>query len=73
VGGVDSGVQTVYEHASFSRAKVLDQYPGVADLLAPVFNSLDLTTLQRLNASIAVEGNDVMQVARQYLTANGFI
>jgi len=69
----DRGVQPVYEPAPIIRAEVLDQYPEIADLLAPVFNSLDLTTLQRLNASIAVEGNDVMQVARQYLTENGFI
>ena len=42
-------------------------------LLEPVFASLDLTTLQTLNARIAVEGQDAKQVAAAYLKEKGFL
>ena len=42
-------------------------------MLEPVFASLDLTTLQTLNARIAVEGQDAKQVAAAYLKEKGFL
>ena len=69
----DRGVQPVYEPAPIVRAEILNEYPEITDLLAPVFQSLDLETLQALNSSIAVDGNDTAQVAQQYLVDNGFL
>jgi osmoprotectant transport system substrate-binding protein len=67
------GVQPVYEPAPLIRKEVLDQYPEIAGILKPVFESLDLVTLQTLNAKIAVEGLSAETVAREYLTEAGFL
>lgn len=67
------GVQPVYAPAPIVRAEVLDQYPEIEDVLSPVFRSLDLVTLQTLNAKIALEGQDAEDVAREYLTSEGFL
>jgi osmoprotectant transport system substrate-binding protein len=66
-------VQPVYEPAPIVRGEVLDQYPELATILEPVFQSLDLEKLQTLNARIAFEGQAAADVARDYLTANGFL
>lgn len=66
-------VQPVYEPAPIVRGEVLDQYPELATILEPVFQSLDLETLQALNAKIAFEGQAAADVARDYLTAKGFL
>jgi osmoprotectant transport system substrate-binding protein len=67
------GVQPVYEPAPTIRAAVLAKYPQIATLLAPVFQSLDLVTLQTLNSKIAVDGLDAKKVADDYLTQKGFL
>jgi len=67
------GVQPVYAPAPIVRGEVLDQYGEIEDVLAPVFLSLDLVTLQTLNAKIALEGQDAEDVAREYLTSEGFL
>jgi osmoprotectant transport system substrate-binding protein len=67
----DKGAQPVYEPAPVVRAAVLERHPAIRAALAPVFSSLDLTTLQRLNARIAVEGRPAAAVAREHLVAIG--
>jgi osmoprotectant transport system substrate-binding protein len=67
------GVQPVYEPAPIIRQEVLNQFPEIATILAPVFTSLDLVTLQSLNAKIAVEGRAASEVAVEYLKAKGFL
>src|SRR3546814_15907194 len=61
------GAQIVYEPAPTIRADVLDSHPEIREILEPVFASLDLETLQTLNAKIAVDGEDPRQVAAAYL------
>ncbi len=67
------GVQPVYEPAPIVRAEILERYPEIEDILNPVFESLSLTTLQRLNSQIAVEGRDAESVAREYLQEQGLL
>jgi osmoprotectant transport system substrate-binding protein len=67
------GVQLVYEPAPRVRSGVLAMYPEIADLLNPVFTSMDLVTLQTLNAKIAVEGIPARTVAEEWLKSEGFI
>jgi osmoprotectant transport system substrate-binding protein len=67
------GAQIVYEPAPVVRAAILDKYPAIKTVLEPVFASLDLATLQTLNARIAVEGQDAKQVAAAYLKEKGFL
>ena len=63
----DKGAQIVYAPAPVIRAAVLRQYPQIAGLLDPVFAGLTLAILQRLNAAIAVDGEDAGAVAADYL------
>jgi osmoprotectant transport system substrate-binding protein len=65
------GVQPVYAPAAVVRADVLARQPKIATLLAPLFKTLDTATLQRLNAQIALEGQDAKKVAAAHLKASG--
>ena len=67
------GIQPVYAPAPIVRADVLARFPTIKDALAPVFRSLDTSTLQALNAKIAIDGQDAKQVAATYLKDKGFI
>jgi osmoprotectant transport system substrate-binding protein len=67
------GVQPVYEPAPIVRKEVLDKHPEIASILKPLFESLDLVTLQNLNARIQVEGLDARKVAETYLKEKGFL
>ncbi len=67
------GVQPVYEPAPIVRGEIHERYPEIEGILAPVFESLSLTTLQELNSRIAVEGRDAETVARDYLQEQGFL
>lgn len=61
------GVQPVYQPTPIIRETVLKAYPEIRSLLKPVFESLNLETLQELNAKVAVEGAPDKAVARDYL------
>ncbi len=65
------GVQPVYQPAPVVRAEVLESYPKIREVLEPVFESLDLETLQRLNGEVAVNGAPAKTVARDYLDSLG--
>jgi osmoprotectant transport system substrate-binding protein len=53
--------------APIIRSEVLAKQPKIAAVLKPVFLSLTGPTLQKLNASIAIEGRDARKVAQDYL------
>ncbi|WP_372374117.1 ABC transporter substrate-binding protein [Vreelandella venusta] len=61
------GVQPVYQPSPVVRAEVLEAYPEIETLLNDVFVTLDLVTLQTLNADVAVNGFSPDQVASDYL------
>jgi osmoprotectant transport system substrate-binding protein len=69
----DKHVQPVYAPAPVVREATLAQYPQIAPLLAPVFAGLDLSTLRRLNAKIAVDGQEAAKVAESYLESQGLL
>lgn len=69
----DKGAQIVYAPAPVVREAVLQHYPQMAGLLDPVFASLNLASLQRLNARIAVDGEDAAAVAKSYLKSQHFL
>ncbi|MEE9398651.1 MAG: ABC transporter substrate-binding protein [Dehalococcoidales bacterium] len=66
-------VQPVYEPAPIVRSDIYNDYPELENILNPVFRTLDLETLQTLNAKIAYEGQDAAVVAGEYLKAKGFL
>lgn len=67
------GVQPVYEPAPRVRGEIMEKYPEIADILDPVFQSLNLETLQNLNSKIGVQGENPADVARGYLISKGFL
>ncbi len=69
----DKGVQPVYAPAPIIRESVLKENPKIADILKPIFQSLDLVTLQELNARVQVGGEAAKTVANDYLKSKGFI
>jgi osmoprotectant transport system substrate-binding protein len=69
----DKNVQPVYAPAPIIREAVLKENPKIADVLKPVFESLDLTTLQGLNARVQVGGEAAKAVATDYLKSKGFL
>ena len=69
----DKGVQPVYAPAPIVREAVLKENPKIAEILRPVFASLDLTTLQGLNARVQVGGEPAKAVATEYLKSKGFL
>lgn len=69
----DLHVQPVYEPAPLVREEIYKANPQIETILAPVFKSLDLVTLQSLNSMIAVEGRSAKEVAKEYLEKNAFL
>jgi len=69
----DKGVQPVYQPAPIIREEVLNEYPQIEELLAPVFEALTLETLQELNGRVQVGGEAASAVAEDFLTSNGFL
>lgn len=67
------GAQIVYEPAPVVRRPVLDRFPAMRAPLDAAFATLGLTTLQSLNAEIAVEGKPARAVARAHLARAGLI
>jgi osmoprotectant transport system substrate-binding protein len=69
----DKGVQPVYQPAPIIREPVLQANPQIEELLKPVFEKLDLVTLQTLNGRIQVGGEAAKDVAVDWLKQNGFL
>jgi len=69
----DKGVQPVYQPAPIVREAVLKKYPQIETLLKPVFEKLDLVTLQDLNGRVQVGGEPAKAVAEDFLKKNGFL
>lgn len=69
----DKGVQPVYQPAPIIREDALKQHPEIADLLKPVFEKLDLVTLQGLNGRVQLGGEPSKTVAEDFLKKNGLL
>lgn len=69
----DKNVQPVYAPAPIVREAVLKENPKIAEVLKPVFEALDLTTLQSLNARVQVGGEPAKAVATDFLKTKGFL
>lgn len=69
----DKHVQPVYQPAPIIREEVLKKNPKIEELLKPVFEKLDLTTLQELNGRVQLGGEPATAVAEDFLKKNGFL
>ena len=69
----DKNVQPVYAPAPIVRESALKENPKIGEILKPIFASLDLATLQKLNARVQVGGEPAKAVATDYLKSKGFL
>ncbi len=69
----DKGAQIVYAPAPVVREPVLQEHPEIRTVLDPAFATLTLETLQKLNAKIAVDGEEAGAVAASYLRSKNFL
>lgn len=69
----DKNVQPVYQPAPIVREAVLQANPQLSDLLKPVFEGLDLVTLQELNGRVQVGGEPAKAVAEDYLRSKNLM
>ncbi|MBP1887376.1 glycine betaine ABC transporter substrate-binding protein OsmF [Sinorhizobium mexicanum] len=69
----DKNVQPVYQPSPIIREAVLKENPQIEELLKPVFEKLDLVTLQELNGRVQVGGEPAKAVAEDFLKKNGFL
>lgn len=66
-------VPPVYLPTPVLAGAALKAWPRIPEILKPVFESLDLETLQKLNSAVSFKGEAPEAVARGYLEANGFL
>ncbi|PXY34863.1 glycine/betaine ABC transporter substrate-binding protein [Prauserella sp. PE36] len=55
------------------RKEFLDQYPQIADVMAPVTEALNNDEIIELNKRVDVDGEDPAKVARDWMIEKGFI
>lgn len=69
----DRQAQPVYQPAPIVRRAALEAEPRIATILDPIFATLDLETMRRLNGRIQVGGEPARAVAASYLREKGFL
>jgi len=69
----DQGFFLEYNAALTMRQEILDRYPAIADLMAPVSEALTNEEITALNAEVDVNGETEEDVARQWLEDNGLL
>ena len=60
----------VYNPSLNVRKEIIDEYPGIAAVFAPISEKLDSETLRELNAAVEINGESEEEVARQFLREN---
>jgi osmoprotectant transport system substrate-binding protein len=62
-----------YDAIYVLRPGLLDEYPSIAEALAPLLGSIDEATMTELNFKVEVEMEDPEDVAREYLVSVGLL
>jgi len=66
-------IPPVYQPAPVLRGELYRQYPEIEEILKPLFLTLNLETLQALNAKVTYEGLAARDVAQNYLVEQGLL
>ena len=69
----DKSFFPIYNPALNVSKEVIDEYPQITKLFAPISKKLTTEELQKLNAKVDVQGQLEDQVAEEWLSENGFI
>jgi osmoprotectant transport system substrate-binding protein len=62
-----------YRGALTMRAETLEEYPAIADIMAPISEALTDEVVTELNASVDVEGEQPEDVAQEWLESEGLL
>ncbi|MDH7579037.1 MAG: glycine betaine ABC transporter substrate-binding protein [Bacillota bacterium] len=63
----------VYNPAPVVRKEVFDRYPELAQILQKISSRLDTSTMIELNGEVDIEGKEVKDVAKKWLTEEGIL
>lgn len=69
----DKGVFPPYQGAPICRNEALEEYPELKEILNTLAGAVDDATIQDLNYQVDVEKRSVEDVAKEFLTNNGYI
>src|SRR5215210_8652560 len=69
----NKGFFPLYNPALTVNKKVLDDYPQIEKIFAPISKKLTTETLQSLNTQVDIDGQLPEDVAKKWLSDNGFI
>ncbi|MDQ3238000.1 MAG: glycine betaine ABC transporter substrate-binding protein [Actinomycetota bacterium] len=69
----DENFLPIYNPSLNVREEIMDDYPGIAEVLTPISRKLDNETLRGLNAAVDVDRERPEDVARQFLRENGLL
>ena len=66
-------IPPVFEPSVIVKTEVLDKHPEVKDIIEDVFKTLNLENLQKMNKKVVIDGLSPKDVAKEYLTKEGFL
>jgi osmoprotectant transport system substrate-binding protein len=69
----DKSFFPIYNPSLNVRKEVVDKYPEIKKIFAPISKKLTTETLQKLNAQVDIDGQLPEDVAQKWLSDNGFI
>lgn len=69
----DGGVFPPYHGAPLCRNEALEAYPELREIINSFAGAIDDSTMQELNYQVDVESRSVEDVAKEFLTQNGYI
>ena len=69
----DENFFAVYNPSIIMTEELLQEYPELEDLFAPISEELTTEALTQLNSQVDIEGKTPANVAEQWLRENGFI
>jgi osmoprotectant transport system substrate-binding protein len=69
----DKNFFPIYNPSLTVNKKVIEQYPQIKKIFAPISKKLTTDTLQKLNTQVDIDGQLPEDVAKKWLSDNGFI
>lgn len=66
-------IPPVFEPSVVLRAEVLERHPDIKDVINKIFKTLNLENLQNMNKKVIIDGFSPKDVAREYLSEEGFL
>lgn len=66
-------IPPVFEPSVIVNSEILEDYPDIQEIIEDVFAKIDLEDLQLMNKDVIVDGLSPRDVAKDYLTEEGFL